>query len=189
MDAETAPLFRLIVGLGNPGREYGQTRHNVGFMILDRLAQRAAIPFRHESKWDADIAARAGVTLCKPLSYMNQSGQPVAELSRFYKIGPRETLIVLDDVALPLGKLRLRPGGSAGGHNGLQSILDHLGTEEVPRLRVGIGAAEGRTLVHHVLGRFSGEETETLEESLARAADAIDFAQQHGIDAARNRFN
>lgn len=185
------PPFRLLVGLGNPGREYAATRHNVGFMILDLLAQKSGAPFRREAKWNAEIATGAGgVLLCKPQSFMNLSGAPVAAVSRFYKIAPAETLAILDDVALPLGKLRLRASGSAGGHNGLQSLLDHLGGGgDLPRLRVGIGAAPGRAMTSHVLGRFTREEEAALAESLARAVEAIDFAQAHGLAAAMNRFN
>jgi len=187
VDLEAALRLRLIVGLGNPGREYANTRHNVGFMILDQLARRAGVNFRLESKWSAELVSHAGVWLCKPLSFMNVSGQPVAHVSQFYKIRAEETLIVLDDTALPLGKLRLRSRGSAGGHNGLQSILDHVG--DVPRLRVGIGAAEGRGMIQHVLGRFCPEETTALEQSLARAVAAIDFTQINGLEAAMNQFN
>jgi len=127
--------------------------------------------------------------LCKPLSFMNLSGQPVAALSHFYKVEPEQILVVLDDVALPLGKLRLRKNGSAGGHNGLQSILDHLGTREVARLRVGIGAANERTLTGHVLGRFSLGERELLEASLEKAVQSINYAQMNGLQAAMNQFN
>src|SRR5207249_4328365 len=128
--------------------EYAHTRHNVGFMILDKIAERSGAQFRHEAKWKAEIAScmdagasAGGVLLCKPQSFMNLSGEPVANVSRFYKIAPDEVLVVLDDAALPLGKLRLRAGGSPGGHNGLQSILDHIGAgkNDVPRLRIGIG--------------------------------------------------
>jgi PTH1 family peptidyl-tRNA hydrolase len=189
------PRFRLLVGLGNPGREYAQTRHNVGFMILENLAARSGAQFRHETKWNAEVAASGsgvnGVLLCKPQSFMNLSGEPVAHVSRFYKIAPSEMLVIFDDAALPLGKLRIRANGSSGGHNGLQSILDHIGGEKntVPRLRIGIGAADGRGMTQHVLGRFAAEEIPALDESLARAIEAIDFAQQHGLDAAMNKFN
>lgn len=193
--AAQSPRFRLLVGLGNPGREYAQTRHNVGFMILEKLAARSGAQFRHESKWDAEIAACGSdanrVLLCKPQSFMNLSGEPVADVSRFYKIVPSEMLVIFDDAALPLGKLRIRANGSSGGHNGLQSILDHLGSEKnkMPRLRIGIGAADGRGMTQHVLGRFAAEEISALDESLARAIEAIDFAQEHGLDAAMNKFN
>ena len=198
-DAPTVskPFFRLLVGLGNPGREYAQTRHNVGFMILDQLARRAGVEFRHEIKWNAEIAAISAsnsggsansILLCKPLSYMNLSGEPVANISRFYKIELNEMLVIFDDAALPLGKLRLRANGSSGGHNGLQSILNHIG--DVPRLRVGIGTAGvGHAMTDHVLGRFFSDEIPALHESLARAVEAIDFAQAYGLEAAMNKFN
>jgi len=189
VDSTFQPTFRLVVGLGNPGDEYAETRHNVGFMIVDRLARQESAPLRTEKKWNAEVAVAGKVMLCKPLSYMNLSGGPVSALSRFYKIEPSEVLVVLDDVALPLGKLRFRKGGSAGGHNGLQSILEQLGTQEVPRLRVGIGAANERSLTGHVLGRFRAEERESLEASLDRALQAIHHAQIHGVPAAMNQFN
>ncbi len=179
--------FRLIVGLGNPGREYAATRHNVGFMILDKLAADAGVAFKAEKNWRADVASKGGVHYCKPQSYMNLSGQPVAAVSQFYKIPAGEILVVLDDVALPLGKLRVRKGGSSGGHNGLQSILDLVGN--TPRLRVGIGASDGRPMTDHVLGHFHKEEKAILEETLDRAVAAIGYAQQHGAEAAMNKFN
>ncbi len=182
------PFFRLVVGLGNPGREYADTRHNVGFLLVDRLANRDRADWRRERRWQADVARAGTVHLCKPLTYMNLSGQSVRAAADFYKIAPGEILIVLDDFALPLGKLRLRPGGSSGGHNGLKSVIEHLGTQEVPRLRIGIGGADGST-VDHVLGRFALAEREPLEQSLARAVDAVDFAQTRGLEAAMNNYN
>jgi PTH1 family peptidyl-tRNA hydrolase len=183
-----APTFRLIVGLGNPGREYAETRHNVGFLLVDRLAERGRAAWGHERRWQADLARSGTVYLCKPRTYMNLSGQAVRAVADFYKIEPGQMLIVLDDFALPLGKLRLRPSGSSGGHNGLKSIIEHLGTTVVPRLRVGIGGAAGDT-VDHVLGRFALEEREPLEQSLRRAVEAIDVAQDRGLEAAMNQFN
>ena len=190
MEPENQPTFRLLVGLGNPGREYEKTRHNVGFMILDRLASRAGAGFSLQKNWRAEIATQGRTVFCKPQSYMNLSGEPLAAVSRFYKIPANEILVVLDDVALPLGRLRLRPGGSSGGHNGLQSVIDQVG--DVPRLRVGIGAANNASnggMTGHVLGRFTAEEAPALEESLARAVEAIDFACGNGIEAAMNKFN
>ena len=183
-----SPGLRLIVGLGNPGREYRETRHNVGFMIVDRLAARERAPFRTEKSWQAEVARAGDLLLCKPLTYMNLSGQAVRPLSQFYKLDPAQMLIVLDDMALPLGKLRLRPDGSAGGHNGLKSILEHFGTQAVPRLRVGIGAAEGEA-TGHVLGRFTLEENAALAQSLDRAVEAVDCLRAHGLEAAMNAFN
>lgn len=182
------PGFRLLVGLGNPGREYRETRHNVGFMILDRLAARERALFRTEKDWRAEVARAGDLLLCKPLTYMNLSGESVRPLSKFYKIDPSEVLVVLDDMALPLGKLRLRANGSAGGHNGLQSVIEHFGTQFVPRLRVGIGSAPSEA-TGHVLGRFTLEEKTALEQSLDRAVEAIDCAREKGLEAAMNIYN
>jgi PTH1 family peptidyl-tRNA hydrolase len=176
------------VGLGNPGRDYRDTRHNVGFMVLDRLAARERAEFRVEKSWQAEVARAGAVFLCKPLTYMNLSGQAVRPLSQFYKIEPAQVLVILDDMALPLGKLRFRASGSAGGHNGLHSIIEHFGSPAVPRLRVGIGSAE-RDAVDHVLGRFTLEERPALEQSLDRAIEAIDCAQARGLEAAMNAYN
>ena len=180
--------FRLVAGLGNPGREYDRTRHNVGFLVVDALARRKGASFSHEPKWNADTARAGEVTLMKPMTFMNLSGESVGDFCRFYKFEPEQALIVIDDVALPLGRLRLRGTGSPGGHNGLESVLMHLGSERVPRLRVGIGGAKG-SLVGHVLGKFSAEELPALDETVNRAADAVEFAQANGLEAAMNRFN
>lgn len=182
-----SPLFRLIAGLGNPGREYEETRHNAGFMIVDRLAQRAGVSFRLEPKWNAAIATAAGVILCKPQSFMNLSGQPIAAVAHFYKIPPEQMLAIFDDAALPLGRLRIRPGGSSGGHNGMESILEHAG--DIPRLRVGIGAADGAPMVQHVLGKFLPAERPILATAIDRAIHAVDCLQRDGIAAAMNEFN
>ncbi len=187
--APDGPTFRLLVGLGNPGREYSGTRHNVGFMVLDRLAAAMGATFRAEKKWQADVAVAGDVWLLKPQTYMNLSGESVGALARFHKIAPARVLAVLDDMALPLGRLRFRERGSAGGHNGLQSILDHLGTQSVPRLRVGIGASDPGEATGHVLGRFAVDERPLVEQSLDRAAEAIGFAQEHDLPSAMNRFN
>jgi PTH1 family peptidyl-tRNA hydrolase len=158
-------------------------------MIADRLAAKCGAEFRIEKAWQAAVARAGDALLCKPLTYMNLSGEAVRGVGGFFKIAPSETLVVLDDMALPLGRLRLRPDGSAGGHNGLQSIIDHLGTHAVPRLRIGIGAADPGAAIGHVLGRFSAEERAALAQSLDRAEEAIAFAQECGIAAAMNRFN
>lgn len=180
--------LRLVAGLGNPGREYDRTRHNVGFLVADALARRARVDFAHESRWDADTARAGAVTFMKPMTFMNLSGESVGGFSRFFKLDPSQVLVVLDDVALPLGRLRLRKTGSAGGHNGLESVLVHLGTERVPRLRVGIGGARG-SLTGHVLGKFSADEQEMLDQAVESAADAVELANTSGFDAAMNRFN
>ncbi len=182
------PALRLIVGLGNPGREYRDTRHNVGFMIVDRLAARERVAFRSEKSWQAEVARAGDLVLCKPLTYMNLSGQAARVLSQFHKIDPAQMLIILDDMALPLGKLRLRASGSAGGHNGLRSLIDHLGTRDIPRLRIGIGAAQGEA-TGHVLGRFALEEKATLAQSLDRAVSAVDCVRENGLEAAMTAYN
>ncbi len=181
--------MRLIVGLGNPGREYLETRHNVGFMLLDRLAARERADFRAEKAWRASVARTGDLFLCKPLTFMNLSGEAVRGLSQFYKIAPADLLVVADDMALPLGKLRLRPGGSAGGHNGLRSIIEHLGTNEFPRLRIGIGAARPGEAVGYVLGRFAVAEREEVENALIAAEAAIAYLREKGLQAAMNACN
>ncbi len=188
MPSSHEPLFRLIAGLGNPGREYEDTRHNAGFMIMDRLAQRAGISFRNQPKWNAAIAALPGaVILCKPQSFMNVSGEPIGAIARFHKIDPARILAIFDDVALPLGRIRIRASGSAGGHNGMKSILEHVG--DIPRLRIGIGAADGASMIQHVLGKFLPEERPLLAAAIDRAVDAVDCLQRDGIEAAMNQFN
>ncbi|MGH8045946.1 MAG: aminoacyl-tRNA hydrolase [Chthoniobacterales bacterium] len=187
--------FRLVAGLGNPGREYERTRHNVGFLVAEALAHRAGAGFAHEPKWNADVARAGEVTFMKPMTFMNLSGESVGDFCHFFKLEPSQALIVIDDVALPLGRLRMRGNGSDGGHNGLESVLMHLGTAQVPRLRVGIGIgkfADGGakdSLTGHVLGKFSAAEQPALDEAVGRAADAIEFAQANGLEAAMNKFN
>lgn len=186
---ENAAVFRLVAGLGNPGRNYAGTRHNVGFLVADELARRSASAFGLDTRWNSEIASCGGRTLMKPQTFMNLSGEAVGEYARYFKLRHDEVLVVIDDVSLPLGQLRLRKSGSAGGHNGLESVLVHLGTEAVPRLRVGIGAPDGPALHDHVLGRFSEGEKESVAEAVARAADAFEFANARGLEAAMNQFN
>ncbi|PTX93428.1 aminoacyl-tRNA hydrolase [Spartobacteria bacterium LR76] len=185
---EHAAVFRLIAGLGNPGRQYAGTRHNAGFAVVDELARRCAAEFRFEPKWDAETATCGGRIFMKPQTFMNLSGEAVGNYARYYRLAPEEVLVVIDDVALPFGDLRLRKSGSPGGHNGLESVLMHLGTEAVPRLRVGIGSASG-ALHSHVLGQFTPEEKTRLEDLYSRAADAVEYANAHGVEAAMNIYN
>jgi PTH1 family peptidyl-tRNA hydrolase len=180
--------IRLVAGLGNPGREYQRTRHNVGFMVLDRLAADAQLPWDYSEKWGAGWA-KSDVILVKPATFMNRSGQPLAAIANFYKIAAEEILVVLDDFALPLGRLRIRAKGSSGGHNGLESIFEHFGTEALPRLRVGIGAAPSAGAVDYVLGRFFEEEQPMLDATIKRAAAAVKCAVDKGLFAAMNLFN
>lgn len=181
--------FRLVVGLGNPGKPYVATRHNVGYMVADLLAERWGAVFSEEQKWGAAVARSPVAILCKPLLFMNRSGGPVRAVADFYKIPPGEIFAVLDDSSLPLGRLRIRENGSAGGHNGLDSLLDAFGTDALPRLRAGIGPARHGDLADHVLGRFSGEEEPARELLVRRAADAVQRACEEGLTAAMNEFN
>jgi PTH1 family peptidyl-tRNA hydrolase len=184
---------RLIVGLGNPGISYQDTRHNIGFMVLDVLAAKLNAPFQVEKRWEAHVAKFNGGFLVKPQTYMNLSGRAVGTVGRYYKIPPQETLVVFDDVDLPLGRLRLRPSGSAAGHNGLKSLISSLGTDLFPRVKVGIGADNGRPagerLVGHVLGKFSEEERAAVAQAVDRAADAVLSALKDGLGTAMNLFN
>ena len=185
--------MKLIVGLGNPGAQYHNTRHNVGFLVIDELARRW-----HADQWREQHQAlvakvRVGedaVIVAKPLTFMNLSGDAVGGLGGFYKIELPDTLIVLDDVALPLGRLRASRGGSEGGHNGLRSIVDRLGTRDVPRLRIGVGRGDThRNLADHVLGRFEADEREQVEAAVLRAADASVTFVTDGIERVMNAFN
>ncbi|MXY25363.1 MAG: aminoacyl-tRNA hydrolase [Acidobacteria bacterium] len=185
--------MHLIVGLGNPGRQYLGTRHNVGFGVVDLLAERFGLAFE-AAPADAVMARQRGpearVMLAKPLTYMNRSGWAVQELQHYYRIEPEALLVVADDVNLPLGKLRARPEGSDGGHNGLSSIIASLGTFGFARLRLGVGRGdERRDLANHVLARFERDEMETVEEMIERAADAVETFIADGIEKTMNRFN
>ncbi|HEX8281344.1 MAG TPA: aminoacyl-tRNA hydrolase [Chthoniobacterales bacterium] len=185
---ETARI-RLVAGLGNPGAEYERTRHNVGFMVLDQLAADWRVAWERSAKWGAYWAKADSVLLVKPMTYMNRSGGPLAAVAQFYKIEPADILPVFDDLALPLGRLRIRLGGSGGGHNGMDSIITTLGTDEIPRLRVGIGAAPREGAVDYVLGRFFEEEMPLVTKSVARAAEAVKCAIDKGVVSAMNTFN
>jgi len=188
LEAETARI-RLVAGLGNPGSEYQLTRHNVGFLLVDELARRFGSTWEKSTKWEA-LTARAGdLLLAKPMSFMNRSGYPLLALAQFFKIQPQEILVLLDDFALPLGRVRIRPDGGTGGHNGLESIIVQFGTDKIPRLRVGSGAAPIRGSVDYVLGRFFQEEMPLLKSTVARAADAVKCAIDNGLVSAMNTFN
>lgn len=187
--------LRLIVGLGNPGREYAATRHNAGFLAVDLLAARKGVEWKSERKFEAMLTrwpgARGGdVLLCKPQTFMNASGEAVGSLAQFYRVAAGHCLVVVDDADLPLGELRLRPQGGTGGHHGLESLEQHLGTKTFPRLRIGIGRrGEEREITSHVLGRFSASEAKTLEQVLTRAADQMECWVTEGIQKAMNKFN
>ena len=184
----------LIVGLGNPGEKYERTRHNVGFLVVDALAERLGVPvqkLKHRALTNTVRLAGQKALLMKPVTFMNLSGEAVGDAARFYKLPPERVLVISDDTALPLGKLRLRKGGSAGGHNGLKSIIQHLGTDQFPRLRVGVGEKPrpDYDMADWVLGRLQGEDWKAMEAAVDRAADAVECVLSQGVDAAMNRFN
>lgn len=195
MNHETTlhPLYFLIVGLGNPGREYRATRHNIGFMLLDRLAERLGASFsRLESKALVTKAEHDGrrIVLAKPQTFMNLSGQAVSSLIHFYKIPLENLMVVYDDVDLPLGTLRVRPGGGSAGQKGMASIIERLGSQDFPRLRLGIGRPPGRMdAAAYVLQEFSANESEMLDQTLGRGADAVLTFVTQGLEAAMNQFN
>ena len=186
--------MKLIVGLGNPGREYRDTRHNVGFMVVDALADRWRVSDAWRERFDAlqirTTVGDAPVVIAKPLTFMNLSGQAVSAIAGFFKIEPADVLVIVDEAALPLGRLRARREGGAGGHNGLKSLIQHLGTQNFPRMRVGVGrGADGRDLSDHVLGRFELSERETVSAAVLRAADATEMFISDGIERVMNAFN
>lgn len=185
--------MKLIVGLGNPGHRYRNTRHNVGFMVLDCLAEGMRVAFSQEMYQGLVAKGKLrgeSVMLLKPLTFVNNSGQAVAEATEHTLGDLEDLLVVLDDVYLPLGAIRIRPGGSAGGHNGLNSIIEHLGTKDVPRLRMGVGENRGESsLTGHVLGKFTQEEVPHVETMVARAAEAVTQFVASGIERAMNEFN
>jgi PTH1 family peptidyl-tRNA hydrolase len=185
----TSAQIRLIAGLGNPGPEYAATRHNIGFIVVDQLVAQFGSAWEKSGKWDGLYAKCGAVLLVKPLSFMNRSGYSLLAVAQFYKIEPQEILIVLDDFALPLGRLRLRRRGGSGGHNGLESIIAQFGTEEIPRLRVGIGAAPHEGSVDYVLSRFFDEEKPIVRATIDRAVEALKCAIDNGLVSAMNTFN
>jgi len=186
-----SPSYKLIVGLGNPGPEYLFTRHNAGFMVLDAWADEESVPFRQEAaRFSIAAAPASGERLVKPTTYMNESGKAVAAWLEWLKLKVSDLLVIVDDVALPLGQIRLRPEGSSGGHNGLKSIENHLGTSGYARLRCGVDAVPpGWALERWVLSRFRTEEEDALVKMVHSARLAIECCQSEGIAVAMNRFN
>jgi peptidyl-tRNA hydrolase, PTH1 family len=191
-ESATEIFPQLIVGLGNPGAKFDRTRHNIGFDLLDRLANRWQIPLTDQKKFQGiageGFAGNKRVKLLKPQTFMNLSGQSVRAMLDWYKLTPGEVLVLYDDLDLPLGKLRIRLSGSAGGHNGMKSIISHLGTNTFPRLRMGIGKTDDET-ISHVLGKFSVAEAPIVDEVLHLAADAVELAIRAGIEQSMNKYN
>ena len=187
--------MKLIVGLGNPGREYRDTRHNVGFKVVDEIARRHQLTFAMAPSQvpETFVVKKFGVDpvlLAKPLTFMNRSGDAVAALAHYYDVFPGDLLIVLDDVDLPFGRLRARARGSAGTHNGLRSVVSRLGSTDFPRLRLGVGRGDSRRdLADHVLAKFEADEVSELESFIARAADAAEMFAAEGIEKVMNVYN
>ena len=184
----------LLVCLGNPGKEYANTRHNIGFLAADALEKRTGVKF-NKLKYRAltgevELGGQR-VLVVKPQTYMNLSGEAVKLAGGFYKIPPERILVLYDDVSLPLGKLRIRGSGSAGGHNGIKNIIAHLGTDAFPRIKVGVGAPEGadRDLVDWVIGNFTQSQRKVVDEAIDKALDAAECVIAHGVSEAQNRFN
>jgi PTH1 family peptidyl-tRNA hydrolase len=194
------PVEKLIVGLGNPGRKYARNRHNVGFQCLDRLAQAHGLSFgsrvmsrlkgrRGKASLASGKIADVRVVLAKPLTYMNLSGQAVKQLASFYRLFLEDILVIYDDLDLPLGTIRLRPEGGSGGHRGIRSIIEALGSQSFPRLRVGIGRPPGNDAVSYVLSDFTGDEQIMLENVYERVAAAVELFLREGIEMAMNAYN
>jgi len=190
----------LIVGLGNPGRKYEGTRHNVGFMAIDRLSKAWSIPVAQHSKFNGEFGDGRGpggdrIALLKPLTYMNRSGQAIRAVVDWFKLSPEQVLIIYDDMDLPVGRLRMRLSGSAGGHNGMKSAISHLGTQDFPRLRIGIGSPQlkhpesNQGTVSHVLGSFSSAERRTMDEMLDLVLDAVELGIRQGIAKSMSLYN
>jgi PTH1 family peptidyl-tRNA hydrolase len=184
----------LIVGLGNPGAEYAQTRHNAGFLLVEKLAAKWKCDWTNERKFNARIARseRNGrkVFLCAPQTFMNLSGEAVGALAKFYQLPLKQILVAVDDADLPLGEIRLRASGSSGGHHGLESIEQHLSSCEFARLRIGIGRRDGaREITNYVLGKFDASENELLKKVLDRSSNQVETWLEAGIEKAMNQFN
>jgi PTH1 family peptidyl-tRNA hydrolase len=198
--AQDEPVGKLIVGLGNPGRKYAHHRHNVGFQCLDRLAQAHGLSFT-QRRANASLAlgrcpelvegkiADVGIVLARPLTYMNLSGQAVRQLVGFYQLPLEDILVIYDDLDLPLGTIRLRPEGGSGGHKGMRSIIEALGSQAFPRLRVGIGRPLGNDAVSYVLSDFTADEQITLESVYEKVVAAVELFLREGIEAAMNVYN
>lgn len=186
--------MKMIVGLGNPGKQYETTRHNVGFMAIDQVASDHQLNWSLDTKFQAKVATAIingeKVLFVKPMTYMNESGRAVEAIRHYYKVDPVDILIIYDDLDLPTGKLRLRQSGSAGGHNGIKSIIAQLGKQNFKRLRIGIDRPKQQSVVDYVLGKVTDDEKEKLDAAFARAQEAVeDWIQQDDFNKVMNQFN
>lgn len=184
--------MKIVVGLGNPGNQYKETRHNIGFQVVDELARRWSVA-AWKRRYEAEVSehrAIGPVLLVKPQTYMNLSGSSVREAAKFYKTPPEDIIVIHDDLDLPSGRLRIRERGGSGGHRGIESILAQLGSDEFVRVRFGVGRPpEGWESADYVLGRFAAEEQALIREAVGKAADAVEAILKEGTAAAMNRFN
>lgn len=184
--------MKMIVGLGNPGMKYERTRHNVGFMVVDELSYRYQLPWKKVKQNGMVAIGMIGsekVLLVKPLTFMNESGLCVGPLMDYYDIAVEDLIVIYDDLDLPVGKIRLRTKGSAGGHNGMKSIIQHLKTQEFNRIRVGVDRPRNGEVIHHVLGEFSKAEQPTIIEAIQTSADAVEAFAEHSFVEVMNKFN
>ena len=191
LGAKSAAVDWLVGGLGNPGAKYEHTRHNMGFLTVDLLAEQAGVKLnkvKFKSAYNIIPFAGSKCLVMKPQTYMNLSGEAVGEAARFYKIPADHVIVISDDIALPLGKIRVRGSGSAGGHNGLKNIIAHLGTDKFPRVKVGVGAPE-HDIVDWVIGSFSAQERKVIDGLLDRVIDAAECIITDGVMSAQNRYN
>jgi len=187
-------MIKLVAGLGNPGRKYELTRHNLGFITLDLIAERYESSFRSgkgEYRQSSVVIESKSILLIKPMTYMNLSGHAVADAARFRGFEPNEILVVCDDVNLPTGRIRIRSKGSDGGHNGLRSIIEQLGSDDFSRVRLGVGLPDNpdKPLEAYVLEKFAGDETDIVEEMIKSAADAVEMIISDGVETAQQKFN
>ncbi len=185
--------MKLIAGLGNPGRDYAGTRHNIGFGVIARISDKYQIPLtskEHKAVCGKGMISGEKVILAQPQTFMNLSGECIRSFADYYKIDPEDIIVAFDDISLGVGQLRVRQKGSAGGHNGIKNNIEHLGTNEFPRVKVGVGGKpEGGDLVRHVLGRFSKGDEKIIGEVLDFAVEAVEAIVSEGVDAAMNSFN
>lgn len=184
-------MIKLIAGLGNPGEKYAGTRHNIGFDVIDKLSDEFSLSFteKYFGEYAETVYEGRKIYFLKPLTFMNLSGKSVGALSSFYKISPDEVLVIHDEMNIPYNTLKIRRGGTAGGHNGLKSIIESLGSIEYPRLKMGIGKDSSKDTVSYVLGKFKPEEKQVYEEFISRGADAVKYILKEGLDKAMNIYN
>jgi PTH1 family peptidyl-tRNA hydrolase len=187
--SQNAAAAKVVVGLGNPGASYEKTRHNIGFQVVRLVAERHGLTLRSKPSLSAELAKSADLILMLPMTYMNSSGESVRKCVKSLGVALSDLMVVVDDIALPFGQMRMKEGGSAGGHNGLKSIEAHLGTQSYPRLRIGVGSPTGQKMDDYVLGQFSLEEQSELPDILKKAAEGLDVWRNEGIKAAMTKVN